>query len=230
MQEEVLDTSFRETSAKKYREPIEANDKRAKATIILFYSQLAILFIRLIFNLFDFMTAYSNDGYGEWFYRVKNMLYSLYNLVFIATVVLFIMWMFRAYKNVWRRERTRLNPGWAIGGWFIPFTNLYKPVQIASEITRKNEQEIGEAESSRGIKIALWWTFLLISTFSNIKVSGFLFNYGTILKIAMVHDILTLIACGTAISFVKFASSQEEKIYKAQLNKQTLNKVHETEL
>jgi hypothetical protein len=49
-------------------------------------------------------------------------------LVFFATGVLWIIWQFRHAKNAERlRGSLGLGPGWAIGGWFIPFGNFVIP-------------------------------------------------------------------------------------------------------
>jgi hypothetical protein len=53
----------------------------------------------------------------------------------VLTAILFIRWFRRAYRNVepLGGER-RFKTGWAIGGWFVPFLNLWRPEQIANDI------------------------------------------------------------------------------------------------
>ena len=50
-------------------------------------------------------------------------------LVSLAISVVFIVWMWRAASNValFGRVRPKFTPGWAIGGWFIPFANFVIP-------------------------------------------------------------------------------------------------------
>ncbi|QYO65100.1 DUF4328 domain-containing protein [Leptolyngbya sp. 7M] len=47
----------------------------------------------------------------------------------IATIVLFLVWLYRAHKNLFSLKPTHLDfsPGWAVGWWFIPFLNLVRP-------------------------------------------------------------------------------------------------------
>jgi heme/copper-type cytochrome/quinol oxidase subunit 2 len=47
----------------------------------------------------------------------------------IATIVFFLIWEYRAYKNLSALNAQNLehSPGWAVGWWFIPFANLVKP-------------------------------------------------------------------------------------------------------
>jgi hypothetical protein len=49
-------------------------------------------------------------------------------LAFLALAVVFIIWQYRHAKNAETLGvRGGLGPGWAIGGWFIPFGNLVLP-------------------------------------------------------------------------------------------------------
>lgn len=59
-------------------------------------------------------------------------------LSLIMTIVaagLFIAWFFPAYRNLERLGKS-LNhrPGWAIGAWFVPILNLYRPYEIYGEM------------------------------------------------------------------------------------------------
>jgi len=52
--------------------------------------------------------------------------------------IAFLPWFFRAYRNLARFgiPDLRYAPGWAIGSWFIPIFNLFRPKQIANDIDR----------------------------------------------------------------------------------------------
>src|SRR5688500_18010935 len=51
--------------------------------------------------------------------------------LFIAVVVFFLIWVYRAFNNLSALKPGNLefSPGWAVGWWFIPFANLIKPFQ-----------------------------------------------------------------------------------------------------
>ena len=65
-------------------------------------------------------------------------------LAFIATIVLFLMWFSRAYQNVERLGGgpLRYGRGWAIGAWFVPVLNLFRPKQIANDIWRGSDPDL----------------------------------------------------------------------------------------
>jgi Domain of unknown function (DUF4328) len=70
----------------------------------------------------------------------------------IACGILFIRWLRAAYRNadVVAPGLRRYKHGWAIGAWFVPFLNLWRPKQIVNDVWR--------AGGSRGASEPLpWW-------------------------------------------------------------------------
>jgi hypothetical protein len=63
--------------------------------------------------------------------------------LYIAAVVLFMIWFHRAYRNLRPLgvERPRYGTGWAIGAWFIPVFNYIRPKQIVNDIWRASGSE-----------------------------------------------------------------------------------------
>lgn len=62
-------------------------------------------------------------------------------VTFLIAGVCVIAWFHRAYGNLRRLGATtmRYGPGWAIGGWFVPILNLWRPKQIANDIWRGSD-------------------------------------------------------------------------------------------
>jgi len=82
--------------------------------------------------------------------------------VFIATVVGFIVWMFRSAKNneLLRRIRPRYTSGWSIVGWFIPIANLWIPVRIMHDLWQGSDPEVRNYHDWRGLRrspLIGWW-------------------------------------------------------------------------
>ncbi|CAN5430443.1 MAG: DUF4328 domain-containing protein [Pyrinomonadaceae bacterium] len=94
----------------------------------------------------------------------------LYLLVFILTVVAFLMWLHRAYRNLRALTTAPLeaSPGWAVGYWFIPFVNLVRPYQIVKETWSRSDparDTSGTFLSSEPMRstslLGVWWGFWL---------------------------------------------------------------------
>ena len=59
----------------------------------------------------------------------------------LATVVVFLIWFYRAYANVRRLgvRNLRYRTGWSIGAWFVPILNFFRPKQIANDVWRGSD-------------------------------------------------------------------------------------------
>jgi hypothetical protein len=94
-------------------------------------------------------------------------------IALLVTGIAFIRWFHAAYRNVTllAPSEVRHKPGWAIGGWFVPFLNLWRPKQIADDIWRVSEMQPPpsyDRPSRLGETPALmkwWWTLWIIGTF-----------------------------------------------------------------
>lgn len=62
-------------------------------------------------------------------------------VTFIIAGLCFIAWFHRAYGNLRDLGATtmRYTPRWAIGAWFVPILNLWRPKQIANDIWRGSD-------------------------------------------------------------------------------------------
>jgi hypothetical protein len=94
-------------------------------------------------------------------------------VVFIVTVVAFLLWMHRAYRNLPALGAVRLDttPGWAVCFFFIPFVNLIKPFQVVREIWHESMHG-GEAQGNFGgvsprsgtpALVGWWWAFWIVA-------------------------------------------------------------------
>jgi hypothetical protein len=96
--------------------------------------------------------------------------------IVVAYVVLgiftFIPWFHRAYSNLPKLgvAHLRYGTGWAIGAWFIPIFNLFRPKQIANDIDRASAPDAlvtTNAWHQRAPAALLhwWWGLFLLSGF-----------------------------------------------------------------
>lgn len=91
-------------------------------------------------------------------------------LLYIPSVVLFCMWIYRANSNA-RALGARdmaISPGWSVGWFFIPFANWVMPFRAMSEIARASDPRVTDGRWHLGLLpgiIPMWWGAWLISGF-----------------------------------------------------------------
>jgi hypothetical protein len=83
-------------------------------------------------------------------------------LAFIISAICFIMWFRRAYANLSQKTNLRYSDGWAAGGWFVPILNLWRPVQMMSEMYRVANEVLNSnmpfnPKTLRLGGIGAWW-------------------------------------------------------------------------
>jgi tetratricopeptide (TPR) repeat protein len=99
-------------------------------------------------------------------------------LAYITTVVLFLMWLYRAHRNLpaLGTQNLRFSPGWAVGYWFIPIVNIFKPYQVLKEIWKASDPSVDLSETSSWKNaptshlLGWWWAFFLISNYLSLAV------------------------------------------------------------
>jgi hypothetical protein len=146
-------------------------------------------------------------------------------LVRIVTAIAFCMWFYRAYKNLkaWGIPGLKYSAGWAVGYFFIPILNLFRPYQIAQEIWKASDPQVPlEAgpqwrDNSGSSVIGAWWTFWIIANIvgqiafrlsrSNITdPEGFML-------VMIVSDLLRIIVAGFAILMIfRVQARQAQKL------------------
>ena len=86
-------------------------------------------------------------------------------LIFITSGVLILMWTYRANFNARRLGASGMefSPGWAVGWYFVPFANLWKPYQAMKEIWQASASPERWEQEDRTWLLPLWWTIWIIS-------------------------------------------------------------------
>jgi len=83
----------------------------------------------------------------------------------VAAAIVFIRWMHAAYRNLEAvaPAEKRYSAGWAIGSWFVPIMNLFRPKQMVNDIWRAGGRDPQDAQP--GWLLLSWWALWLISSF-----------------------------------------------------------------
>ena len=92
-------------------------------------------------------------------------------VLYIACFVVLLMWIYRANKNLrsLRPAGLSFTPGWAVGWFFVPFMNLFRPYQVVSEIWKASDPKLGRADdtswkaAATSPLVGCWWALFLIS-------------------------------------------------------------------
>lgn len=109
---------------------------------------------------------------GEWIDTL-----ALWSLLEIPTTlvagVLFIVWLYTVHHSD-RMDRLVLKhgSGWAIGGWFVPIMNMWRPFQMVTDVRRG---ATGDRDAAATHRQGWWWgTWIL----SNVLMGVVAYYYG----------------------------------------------------
>lgn len=103
-----------------------------------------------------------------------GIVYLVQLAVFVTTVVTFIVWLHRVCSNLkpLGAYQVRFGAGWAIGSWFVPILNLFRPKQIVNDAWRASDPGLPVWMHQREWETApvpaifhVWWAAFLIEGF-----------------------------------------------------------------
>ncbi|QDH78654.1 DUF4328 domain-containing protein [Echinicola soli] len=91
---------------------------------------------------------------------------------YIVSAIVFLNWFRRAYFNLHTLMPNRLDfsEGWAVGAWFVPFINLYRPYRIMKELFDETESYLRrkkvafDSQHQDGLVIS-WWVVWILGGF-----------------------------------------------------------------
>jgi Domain of unknown function (DUF4328) len=92
-------------------------------------------------------------------------------LLIVVCAFFFIRWLHAAYRNlqVLGAGALRYGPGWAIGAWFVPILNIWRPKQIVNDVWRASDPELPRDAGGQwqGDPVPafflVWWLLFLVS-------------------------------------------------------------------
>ncbi|TWU13557.1 hypothetical protein CA54_23920 [Symmachiella macrocystis] len=88
-------------------------------------------------------------------------------VVYLMTAVLFLRWTYLASRNARSlvAEKLEYSPGWAVGWFFVPIVNFWKPYQVMIEIFKASNPNMDDdwQESSSPPATSRWWTMWVIA-------------------------------------------------------------------
>ncbi|MCD8518588.1 MAG: DUF4328 domain-containing protein [Flavobacterium sp.] len=141
------------------------NTKRAKTLQIVFAIIIVYTIISIISGLFEvqllnrFLNGENIDLAAADANDTRQAVIGVVGLIiFIVSVVVFLNWFRRAYGNLIRLNTMRIdhNENMAVWAWFIPFINLYRPVQIMNEISHKTQRTVKNKRIIFSFFLKIW--------------------------------------------------------------------------
>jgi hypothetical protein len=99
-------------------------------------------------------------------------------VVAIAALVAFLLWFYRANRNLRVLGGTdlRFTPGWAVVWWFIPIANIWMPYRATVEIAKASDPSVGvtnrqsREQLPRPKLLLVWWLYSLLSGLAYILI------------------------------------------------------------
>lgn len=95
--------------------------------------------------------------------------FSFFFLLYAATGICFVVWMYRVAKNheLLGRPGTTFAPGFAIGGWFIPLASLVIPGMQMAQLWQGSDPSVGRGDPAwkrvaQSPLVWLWWILYVV--------------------------------------------------------------------
>jgi hypothetical protein len=146
-------------------------------------------------------------------------------ILYLATVIFFCVWLYRAYDNLPAlgnpTRALSYSPGWAVGSFFVPIVNLFVPYRAIKELWQKSvlPEERLMSEPDVPAWFHIWWLFWLLSSFAgNISMrASFNENISTETStiISVVAGALSIIAAVLAYLVVSEIDNRQEETSRA---------------
>jgi hypothetical protein len=125
---------------------------------------------------FTILTLVAVAGYIlSMFFPAASCISSLGSII---SFILLMVWFHRSYTNLasYNNMGLKYSAGWAVGSFFVPLLNLFRPYQIAQEIWTASDPEastVGWKQSKISIVIIFWWISLLSHTGITLGTTGY---------------------------------------------------------
>jgi len=124
----------------------------------------SLMQLSLLGNSYTHDEAVAND-------RREQLVSGIWTLLYLGTVIVFGRWIYFAHRNLpaLGAEKLRFTPGWAVGMFFIPILNLWKPFQAMSDLARASRDPRYWHLDDTPILVGCWWAlWLVVTTLGNV--------------------------------------------------------------
>ncbi len=153
-----------------------SSHKRAQIVRALLIAGIVLSIFSIAFGLIDYsfpqFTNFEDKNPSPAIIVIGLLILGLALLeigVYIATIVFFLMWLYRSYENLpafgHRPGDIEYSAGWAVGSFFVPIVLLIVPYRAVRELWRKSVPNQGNIfrDISPPAFFPMWWAAWLLS-------------------------------------------------------------------
>ncbi len=140
-------------------------------------------------------------------------------VAFLATGVSFLVWIRGASRNAHALESRPLkySPGWAVGCFFVPILNLYRPYQTVREIWQASRISMDPVDT-RYVPpvVGWWWCFWIVSNIlgrisaATTEQAEGVVALRTATYVSIVESVLSMLAGALCVGVVRSIQSLQE--------------------
>jgi acyl carrier protein len=219
---------------------IRENGQRAGNAVILIWIVMTLEIVSLVSGYLQYSLLQTIANGGDITQEAtaandnrEQTIAGLYLIAYIISVITFILWFRRAYRNLHQMtDNLSWSEGWAAGGWFVPFVNLYRPYQIMNEMYRKTKEiltkkKLVSSEKLQTDVLGWWWTLWIV----NGVLGQIAFRYSTKAEtveqlitgtlIGMTGNILGIILAIITVKVIKNYAATETLLKRVAANEKT---------
>ncbi len=208
-----------------HNRPYESAHTRARIVVVLLIVGVVISLLTIPSHVLDMYVhpltedqELSDNPLGFLSMALAGLLGMATIAIYVATVVVFLMWLYRASNNIAAfGKRTQSSAGWAVGSFFVPIANLFVPYQAVKDIWNKSEPTGADTTafsfSPPGFFPA-WWGFWIASNIASNIYFRMTWREAPIEGTAIVgiiSEILTIAAATFAIQVVREIDRRQEE-------------------
>ena len=159
---------------------LESNKQMAKTVIVLLWIVLALEIANLVSSIlqYNLLQTIADGGYiSEQTAIANDRRESIIAILYLTTLIImaftFLVWFRTAYRNLHQKvSNLAYSEGWAMGAWFVPIINLYRPYLIMHELYEDTKKLINSRELSKRVDytttyVGWWWSIFIASGIAN---------------------------------------------------------------
>lgn len=177
-----------------------------RIAVIAVYAYLAI---DVVYGLVMLAELMSPPELGSPRFTLGTMLGLVSLVVFLGSAIVVGRWIYRASANAHAlSNEMTVSPGWAVGSYFIPILNLFKPFQGMKEAwLASHHRSNWHGEPTPGLLIVWWTLWLVTNILGNISLRMSMENEdgsltGAVATIELLTSILNVPLCLVLIAMM----------------------------